>query len=173
MMPRPASPACHRARRRGATLFELVIVAAVMALLVGTLLNRIAWYQQQAELAGAQQVVLALRGALRLQASALLARDGGERALRALAEQNPMGWLVQAPANYAGEYYAPVISELPDGAWCYDKSNKILIYLLTRGKNVYGSEGSVMKFKVKLLKEISEPGTSRAPNRIILEQIPG
>ena len=161
---------------RGATLLELVIVAAVTALLAGVLLNRVTWYQRQAELAGVQQVVVALRSALRLQASALLARDGGEPALAALAAQNPMGWLVRTPGNYLGEYYSPVIDALPRGAWVYDKNNKTLIYLLIDGKNVTDETDHVMKFKVKLLPAISKPGKHMAPtalDRIVVEQVTG
>jgi len=163
-------------KMRGATLLELVIVAAIIALLAGILLNRVVGYQRQAELAGVQQVVGALRGALRLQAAALLARDGGEPALAALAAQNPMGWLVQTPSNYKGEYYSPVIAELPRGCWIYDKSNKILIYLLIDEKNVTNSADHLMRFKVKLLQATSGPGKHMAPkalDRIVLEQVTG
>ncbi|MBC7456525.1 MAG: type II secretion system protein [Massilia sp.] len=157
-------------------MLELVIVTAVMALLAGVLLNRVVWYQRQAELAGVQQLVGALRSALRLQASALLTRDGGEPALAALAAQNPMTWLVRTPGNYLGEYYSPVIDALPRGAWFYDKNNKTLIYLLIDGKNVTDGVNDVMKFKVKLFPATSEPGKHMAPtalDRIVLEQVTG
>ena len=161
---------------RGATLFELVIVAAVMALLAGILLNRVAWYQRQAELAGVQQVVGALRSALRLQASALLMRDGGAPALATLAAQNPMGWLVRTPSNYAGEYDSVVIQTLPSGVWYYDKSHKTLIYLVIDEKNVKDGANNVMRFKVKLFPATSEPGkhtAPTAPGSIVLEQVTG
>lgn len=177
MMACPASPtwptAAQRARCRGASLFELLIVALIIALLVGVSLNRIAWYQRQVELAGVQQLVLALRAALQLQTAALLTRDGGAQALTELAGKNPMDWLAKKPINYAGEYYSPKINELQPGTWCFDRTNKILIYLLGDEKNVANSVDKTIKYKVKLFKAISEPVKLKVPDKIVLEQITG
>lgn len=111
------------ARQRGFTLFELAVVASVFAILVGVFLNRAGYYQQQAQQLAMAQTLGALRTGLRVQVLQLYLADGRAR-IPALARQNPFDWLADKPANYLGEFDAPVLDELPGGNWLYDRKEQ-------------------------------------------------
>ena len=136
-------------RQRGFTLFELAVVAAVFAILVAVFLNRVSYYQQQAQQLAVAQMLGVLRTSLRVQVLHLYL--AGQRAqMPALAQQNPFDWLADKPVNYLGEFEQPELEKLPAGNWLYDKKEQKVIYLL-RNSNIFSrtSVGAV-KFKVTL-----------------------
>src|SRR4051812_15375938 len=94
---RPAS----RPPARGVSLLEFAVVAAIACLLIGTLLHRMARYQEQAEQAAIASMAGALRAALSMKVGQLHAR-GKEHEIAALAGQNPVLWLSAPPPNYLG-----------------------------------------------------------------------
>jgi type II secretory pathway pseudopilin PulG len=133
----------------GFTLIEAAVAAGLVAIFVAVLASRILAYQAEAERVVAEQLVATLRTALQVRAAkAVIAR--GEQGLHPLADQNPMDWLSEKPANYLGEYYAPDRAELPSGNWYFDRADRSLVYLL-RNRKSFSSETSIfLKFKVKL-----------------------
>lgn len=133
----------------GFTLFELVIVVAIVATLGAILLNRIVFYQDKVELAAVNQLVGTLRGALRLHAARLVVA-GRHDELPVLAGENPMSLLAEKPGNYAGEYFHASTNEVPPGHWYFDRTDRKLVYLLSGGKNFQNTRTSVLKFKVNL-----------------------
>ena len=159
-------------RRRGASLFEFVIVLAVIALMAGILLQRIQVVQRQAEMAKVQQVVGILRSALRMQAASLHAHDNAEE-FTAVARQNPMNWLIRRPNNYLGEYYSPDITRLKSGSWYYDPGTQTLVYLMFNSKYSSVQKVKLLKFKKILLRVPTERGTvGSMPYSIVLEEVP-
>lgn len=62
-------------RQRGFTLFELAVVAGVFAILVTVLLNRLGYYQQQAQQVAVAQMLGVLRTSLRVQVLQLYLAD--------------------------------------------------------------------------------------------------
>ncbi|MGK5078925.1 type II secretion system protein [Janthinobacterium sp. HLX7-2] len=139
-------------RQRGFTLFELAVMAAVFAILVTVFLNRVSYYQQQAQQVAVAQMLGVLRTSLRVQVLHLYL--AGQRAqLPALARQNPFDWLVDKPANYLGGFDAPDLDKLPTGNWLYDRKEQIIIYLLNNGTIFSRMRVDAVKFKVIL------PGT--------------
>jgi prepilin-type N-terminal cleavage/methylation domain-containing protein len=141
-----------RARARGFTLFELLVVICIVAVLAQALLSRVAFYQEQAERAAMEQVVAALQSALTLNTASLMT-GGRERDAGTLANENPMNWLAKKPANYAGEFFDPAPRTVAPGNWVFDLKSRDLIYVIDRG-NFFtpGKEGvQWIRFHVNLV----------------------
>jgi len=114
-------------RRRGFTLIELAVVISIVALLAGALLDRLLFYQEQAEKAAMEQMAGTVRSALHLQVASLIAK-GRPGDIQELLKENPMEWLAEKPANYLGEYFAPKPQDIEPGNWYFDLQTRNLIY---------------------------------------------
>ncbi|MNK46186.1 hypothetical protein D3C87_649650 [compost metagenome] len=136
-------------RQRGFTLFELAVVAGVFAILVTVLLNRVGYYQQQAQQVAVAQMLGVLRTSLRVQVLQLYLADRRDR-MPALARQNPFDWLADKPANYLGEFAQPDLAKLPAGNWLYDKKEQKIIYLFSNGNIFPTTRVDSVKFNVTL-----------------------
>jgi len=117
----------------GFSLFEFLVVVTSIALLGGVLLERVRFYQEQAEKAAMEQMAASLRSALRLQIAQRLPQ--GRRSLAELVEQNPMDWLLGKPANYLGERFGPQSGTVPGGSWYFDLRDKSLVYVVGNGRH--------------------------------------
>lgn len=135
----------------GFTLFEFAVAAGLLGLFVAALLSRVVFYQGEAERVAAEQLVGTLRTALEVRAAQTVAH-GGQQGLDRVAEENPMGWLLEEPRNYLGEYYAPPLEKLPVGNWLYDRNDKTLVYLPASYKSFSLQTSKFLKFKVKLIR---------------------
>jgi type II secretory pathway pseudopilin PulG len=173
---RPPAPPLLRwnNRRRGAqggiTLFESAVAAIIVGVLGAVLLTRLAYYQEQAELAAVARTANLLRAALTLRLAHLYAANRqGE--LPALARQNPMDWLVEKPANYAGEYAAPGRGEVAAGQWYFDKGGRKLVYLLAGGKIFKDAQPKALQFKVSFSGPAQNPPAQPKGMNIVLSQV--
>ncbi len=160
--------------QRGFTLFELIIVVIIVSVLAGTFLNRIFYYQEQAEKAAMQQVVAAVQSALVMRYGALLVRGAAsEKELGMLANDNPMNWLQQKPHNYAGEYYDPTPKAVAPGNWMFDLKSRDLIYVVDHGEYFTpGKDGRKwIRFHVKLGYDpaLGRPETGKELASVLLE----
>jgi general secretion pathway protein G len=135
--------ASYRQRvRNGFTLIELAVVVCIIAILATVLLNRVLFYNEQAEKVAMEQTLGTLRSALHLQVAAYLL-NGKTTQLDQLADQNPMNWLSEKPSNYAGEFYSPKDGIIATGSWYYDVPSKNLVYLAHHHENLHATpEGS-------------------------------
>ena len=137
-----------KVRARGFSMLEFVVVGIVMAVLVGALLQRMTFYQEQAEQAAVERMVGVLRAALALRVGHVQA-SGKTDELALLAGQNPIDWLTERPPNYAGDFYAPVPSTLVPGQWYFNRSNKAVTYLLHYGKIIPQGTTNRVQYTVK------------------------
>lgn len=171
---RKNNTSCHTRKTGGFTLFELALVAIILAVLVGVLASRVIVYQKQAELARVAQTVGIMRAALQFKVIRLLLAKKEEELLGVINE-NPIDWLAERPKNYLGEYYSPQVNMLPRGNWYYDRSDKSLIYLLNSENSFTEERRNLLKFKVKFSRLPSNPAKHPGPPSVIegaaLEQV--
>lgn len=152
------------AKQRGAGLLEFAVVAIVVGILAALLLQRLWYYQGEAEQVAVKMMVANIRSALEIKvAQAKL--PGSSLDLTFLTEENPLNLLKVKPANYAGELYSPSKEDIGAGNWCFDRGDKSLIYLLNYGKSFEDSQSKLLKFKVKLIRLPQRPAKpSGAPD---------
>jgi general secretion pathway protein G len=161
-----------RYRHAGFSRLEFAVAVAVFALLVAALVERVHFYNEQAELVAVQQLTGTLRTALQVKAAQQLA-SGNQAALAALGRENPMGWLSEKPSNYLGEYYSPDLSGLPNGHWLFDRTDHSLVYLPDSHKSFSFKTSKFLKFKVKF---IILPGSvngkpGKSTQGVVLDQV--
>jgi general secretion pathway protein G len=161
-----------RRHQAGFTRLEFGIAAAVFGLLVAAFVERVFFYNEQAERVAVQQLTGTLRTALQVRAARELA-SGNEAALAALAQENPMGWLSEKPVNYLGEFYSPDLAELPHGNWLFDRTDYSLVYLPESHKSFSFETSKFLKFKVKFIRSPGSinVGRSKATRGLILDQV--
>jgi general secretion pathway protein G len=147
---------------KGFTLLELIVVIVILSILVGELLKRVPFYQEQAEKAVMEQTVGALQTALVMRYGALMTRAAAnEKELKVLAIGNPMNWLQEKPRNYAGEYFDPAPQAIPTGNWFYDLKSHDLVYSIGHAEYFKpGSDGRKwIRFHTRI---VSEPVLGRS-----------
>lgn len=118
-----------RARQRGFTLFELVVVILLIGTLMLIALDRIWPLRAEAERVGVQTTVGALRSALGLEVADRVV-NGRYETLVQLQHSNPMQLLAQTPPNYIGERDSVQPEQLEPGQWVFDRRQGMLIYRL-------------------------------------------
>ncbi len=133
MITRLSSPTRHlrlmpRCRAQGFTLIELVVAIIIIMIMMAILLNRVRYYQEQAEKTAMEEVAGALQSALLLQYGQLLTR-GQASDIAALVSDNPMSWLQKRPRTYVGEFFDPLPNSVVDGSWLFDLKSRDLIYI--------------------------------------------
>ena len=160
-------------KQRGASLLEFAIAVFVVGILTAVLLNRIAYYQEQAEQAAVNATLSNLRFSLEMKvANRKLSRTNDD--LTVLTEENPLNLLKIKPANYAGELFSPTDKDIGPGNWCFDRTDKSLIYLLNYAESFRDAPSKRLKFKVKLQRLPHSPAKpSGTPETIgvALEQV--
>ena len=111
------SPPAPPRRQRGFTLFELIIVACIVALSGGFAYDRFRDLQEDAEQAAALQNLMGLKSAVRIRAAELIAANRWDE-LRALPSRNPFDLLDELPTAYCGET-AVGFEQRRSGCWYY------------------------------------------------------
>jgi len=154
-----------RPRTRGFTLLEFALTVLVAAAVSVFLMNRFAFYREQAELAATRQLVGALRTALHARAAQLQAGSQAE-GLQALARDNPMNWLERTPANYLGEYDAPDPEKIGRSGWVFDVRDKSIVYLLPNAESFSFGTARLLRFKVEFLRTPEHSAQSLALNQV-------
>ncbi|MDD5180682.1 MAG: prepilin-type N-terminal cleavage/methylation domain-containing protein [Gallionellaceae bacterium] len=138
--------------QRGFSLIELIVVVTVVVILATALLDRVWFYQEQAEKAAMVAVAGAIQTALTMQHGRLLIR-GTEAEITALATGNPMSWLAKRPRNYSGEFYGPTPRSVAPGNWMFDLKSRELIYVPERTEHfVPGKDGKKwIRYRVNIM----------------------
>jgi len=154
--------------QRGFTLLELIVVITIIVFLMGLFMNRMMFYQEQAEKTAMVQVVGTIQSALTLQYGEMLTR-GKPYDVAALARDNPMNWLQKRPRNYSGEFYDPTPQAVVPGNWMFDLKSRDLIYVV-RDSNYFkpGKDGRKwIRFHVVLNYTASRlPSLQNAPHEL-------
>ena len=106
-------------RQTGLTWLEFSVVASVLAVLAGSLLTALLYYEELAEATVVQLTIRNIRSGLRYQiADRLVAGRTAE--IGQLLRDNPLSWLERSPDGYVGIVRAGSVRSLPAGSWFYD-----------------------------------------------------
>jgi len=161
------------AKQRGASLLEFAVTVTMIGILMGLLLQRIWYYQGEAEKTAVEMTVANVRTALEIKvAEGNL--PGRKVDLTVLAEENPFNLLKNKPANYAGELFHPSDKDIGEGKWCFDRADKSLIYLLNNRNSFVDAQSKRLKFKVKLFRlpqSPAKPSATPEPESVAFEQV--
>jgi general secretion pathway protein G len=133
------------------------VVIIVISILIGELLKRAPYYQEQAEKAVVEQTVGAMQSALTMRVGSMMVHGvASDKELNALAADNPMNWLQEKPKNYAGEFFNPTPKTVTPGHWMFDLKSRDLIYVPDRSEYFTpGKDGQKwIRFHVKLEYEL-------------------
>jgi prepilin-type N-terminal cleavage/methylation domain-containing protein len=114
---------------RGFSLLELVVVVVIVSLLALAAIDRLLKLRFEAERAGVQSVVGALKSALYIEFAAAAARGEIGRMGEA-AGSNPMVRLAEKPEGYAGEFYGADAAVFEPGSWYFDTRDRALVYVV-------------------------------------------
>lgn len=131
---------------RGFSLFELIVAMIVISLLGLVLLDRLQYYQEQAEKSAMEQTLTILRIALQIRKGELMAR-GEEAQISRLAKENPMRWLSHTPTNYAGETDG-ASPRVAAGSWYYDRRAQTLVYKVKHNRHLAGGREEI-RFRIR------------------------
>ena len=113
---------------KGFTLIELIVVIIIIVVMMGLFLNRVTFYQEQAEKTAMEMVAGAIQSSLTMQYGQIMTR-GKPSDVAALAQDNPINWLQKMPKNYSGEFYDPTPRSVESGRWMFDLRSRELIYV--------------------------------------------
>ena len=154
----------------GFTLFELIVVICIVALIAGILFNRLRLYEEAAEKAAMQQTAAAIKSALQMRVASYMI-SGRDNEIENLRKENPVRWLQENPAGYAGEFYADAYARVRPGSWYFDLTRRELIYVINLGDNFKpGPDGRKwVRYRVRIgYEEVPERG---APPRKVLSAV--
>jgi len=137
---------------RGFTLLEMVIVVCLVAILASMALQKLMWYQGQAEKAAMEYTATMIKSALWLESANMMMTNRADEIVK-LVERNPINLLAEKPANYLGEVDVNDISTLAGGNWVYDVRNRQLAYLVGRKTYFTPSQdgGYVVRYGINVL----------------------
>ena len=161
------------AKQRGANLLEFAVAVGVIGILMTILLQRVFYYQGEAERVAVEQTVANIRTALEIKVAEQKLPHGSID-LTVLTEENPLNLLKNKPGNYAGELYMPTDQDIGPGNWCFDRQDKSLVYLLNNRVSFGDAQSKRLKFKVKLLRlphSPAKPSGTPEPSGVAFEQV--
>ena len=165
---RPMSPRTRRQPAQGGfTLFELIVVICIVAVMAGILLNRLRTYEEAAEKAVMQQTAAAIKSALQMRVAAYLI-GGRDNEIENLRNENPVGWLQEPPPNYAGEFHADAYARVRTGSWYFDLTRRELIYVVNLGDHFTPGPDSRkwVRYRVRIEYE-KVPEKDAAPRKVL------
>lgn len=140
----------------GYSLFELLVVIALISILAGVLLDRILRYQEYAEKTAMEQTVVTLRSALNLQLADYLVR-GRWQDVGKLVKSNPMDWLERKPDNYLGEFTNPRPGEISPGSWYFDLKDHVLVYQVNSERHFVADEAGRKRVRFRVSASYDHP----------------
>ena len=122
------------AKTRGFTLIELIVVVAVVGILATIALDRLIWYQGQAEKSNMEYTASMIKSGLWMSAASLMMAERSKE-IADLAKRNPIDLLAQKPENYSGALDGINLAVLQRGKWFYDTKQQQVIYIVDQRYN--------------------------------------
>jgi len=123
---------CPRATAKsGFSYLELLVVITLISTLIAIALHRLLPYIREAERVAVLTLEADIRNLLMVEAAMRIA-GGHSASLPALEGSNPMGLMLETPANYIGEKSSPRIDEIPERHWYFDTNTRRLVYRMSQ-----------------------------------------
>ncbi len=151
---------------RNLLLMEALVAAVFVGIIATVLLNRLAYYQEAAEKATMELTISSIKSALRMRMATMMI-EGRTSQYASLAQENPMDWLEQKPANYAGLVPAHPHPETLAGNWVFDPASRDLIYWVKHGEHFQADSSGERKVSLRL-KLLSERPASESEAKILI-----
>jgi len=151
----------------GFTLWELMIVIALIVIFILAAIENLLPLRGAAEQAAQSTTAAALSSAVSLESMERVLTSG-LGSLREMENANPVDWLRVPMANYAGVVPGGSYHDVPEGQWAFDESAGVVIYRVRYPEYFDGSflQPPAIRYRVKLLH-----GAGGMPNGIRLEQL--
>jgi MSHA pilin protein MshA len=130
-------PRAARARSRGFTLLELIVVIIIIALLLKVAIDKMLGYMVDAERVAVQGVVGGLRSAMTIEVAYRIMKDRSD-SLADLVGTNPMKLAAEVPDNYLGELAGGAGAP---GYWYFDSDAHVLVYRVRNARYFEASDG--------------------------------
>ena len=140
-------------QQRGLTRLEFAIVAILLAMLLGTYLRAVRYYQEQAEAISVRLTLSHIQVGFAQEWMERISKSTNRQGMTELAGANPVRWLEYPPPNYLGEMKTPKMERLDRGSWFFDLQRKELVYLprLAGHLELSGSEDTkVLRWTIRL-----------------------
>lgn len=138
----------QRISERGFTLFELVVVIAIISLLAAFALDRYRQLLVDVERTSMQHDLGVMRSAIYIQVAGHIVA-GNMEGLHELVDSNPMELLAEKPKNYLGVRSRLAAEQIEAGHWYYDDATNTLIYLvINEGYFETGLDPEQARFKI-------------------------
>lgn len=151
------------AQSGGYTRFELLVRVLVVAILSAILLERMLYYQEQAERTVMETTIINIRSGMRLHVADLMTQQRNAE-IGAMLRQNPVHWLQQPPDGYLGALDDAAIKDIPGGSWYFDNARGDLVYVPRLARHFSAAEGHrEVRFRVDARAIGPDPGNGRMP----------
>lgn len=147
---------------RGFTVLELILVIIVAGIAGLVAFDRFLYYQELAEKATVEATLASFKMGLQIR-SAELAISNNQSQSGGLERENPVRWLAEPPANYAGEYPTRPAA----GQWYFDPKDATLVYVPSSSRYLtFSTSGNgELRFRVRLKYDVVQTaaGSARMP----------
>ncbi|TCS39072.1 general secretion pathway protein G [Paucimonas lemoignei] len=145
----PLSRFALPSRSGGRTRFELLVRVLVVGILAAILLERMLYYQEQAERTVMETTIIHIRSGMRLHIADLMTQQRTNE-IAAMLDENPVRWLDHPPGGYLGALDAVPDDGIPGGSWYFDSAQGELVYVPKWARFFTGMQGKrEARFKVK------------------------
>lgn len=156
-----------RLNSAGFSLWELMVVIALIIVLVLTAIENLLPLMGDAERVAHASTRGALQSAVGLE-STMRVLDRGNDGLRAMRDANPVDWLQTPMNNYVGEISGRPYEAIPPRRWAFDKHSQVLVYRVGFPEYFTGDSmaPAVIRYRVTV-----QDGPGGTPRGVFLEQI--
>jgi general secretion pathway protein G len=152
-------------RCRGHTRFELLVRVLVVGILASVLLERMLYYQEQAERTVMETTIIHIRSGIRLQVADLMIQQRTSE-IGAILQENPVRWLDHPPDGYLGVLGTTQAGRIPKGSWYFDSTRGELVYVPRLARFFTDTQGKrEVRFKVRA-RAIGSELSNGQPRRI-------
>jgi hypothetical protein len=135
-------------RMRGASRLELAVVVVLIAILLGSFLHMVRYYQEQAEKMSVELTIVNIKTGLLQEIAGRLTQHEGRDA-RSLVGANPVQWLSGPPPGYLGEFKDVDQSLVQPGSWYFDIGSGELVYKLNLSNNFKLERAATMRPEIR------------------------